>query len=142
MSPIPKVYDALILGAGPAGLSSALGLARIRRTALVLSNSVYRNDGIQEMHTVLGHDKRHPAEFRKLGREQIEAYGDGGIEFDEGEAIRVGRVDPAQQGEDARFEVEAKDGRVWRGRTMVLALGSKDIFPEIEGYKENWPNNM
>lgn len=134
-----KIYDALILGAGPAGLSAALGLARIKRTALVLSNQCFRNNGIKAMHTVLGFDGAHPADFRSIGREQIEKYGDG-IEFTEGEAINVRRayLEDQYQG----FEMEEKGGKVWRGRKMVLAMGARDVFPDIEGYAENWPDNM
>ena len=135
----PKTYDALILGAGPAGLSAALGLARVKRTALVLSSNTFRNDGVQEVHTVLGHDKRHPAEIRQLGRQQIEAYGPE-IEFADGEAVHVRRRE-LEQGYQG-FEVEAKSGEAWKGRKMVLALGSKDVFPAIEGYADNWPDNM
>ena len=135
-----KIYDALILGGGPAGLSAALGLSRVKRTALVLAQSSFRNDGIKEMHTVLGHDKRHPAEFRKMGRQNIEAYGDGRIEFEDGEAVRVSKVvlESGYQG----FEVEARDRRIWQGRKIILAMGSRDILPSIEGYDDNWPDNM
>ena len=135
----PRIYDALVLGGGPAGLGAALSLARVKRTALVLSSNKFRNDGIKEMHSVLGHDKRHPTDFRKLARQQIEAYGPE-IEFADGEAVRVWRqeLEEGSQG----FAVEARDKRTWRGRKMVLALGSKDVFPDIEGYAENWPDNM
>jgi hypothetical protein len=37
-----EIYDALILGAGP---SAALGLARVHRSALVLSHNSFRNNG-------------------------------------------------------------------------------------------------
>ena len=134
-----KVYDALILGAGPAGLSTALGLARIKRTALVLSHQNFRNDGIKAMHTVLSFDGAHPVEFRRIGREQIEKYGDG-IEFAEGEAIKVRKADFEDKYQG--FEVEEKGGKVWKGRKMVLAMGARDHFPDIEGYAENWPDNM
>ena len=134
-----KIYDALILGAGPAGLSSALGLARVKRTALVLSHEIFRNDGIKAMHTVLGFDGAHPADFRRIGREQIEKY-QGGIEFAQGQAIEVRNADfeDVHQG----FEIEEKNGQVWRGRKIVLAMGARDVFPDIEGYADNWPDNM
>lgn len=134
-----KIYDALILGAGPAGLSAALGLARVKRTALVLSHHSFRNDGIKAMHTVLGFDGAHPADFRRIGIEQIKKYGDG-IQFAHGEAIRVGRAsfDNGYQG----FEIEVMGSELWRGRKIVLAMGTKDVFPNIEGYAENWPDNM
>ena len=134
-----KIYDALILGAGPAGLSVALGLARVKRTALVLSHQKFRNDGIKAMHTVLGFDGAHPAEYRRIGREQIEKYGDG-VDFAEGEAIKVRKA--SFEDDDQGFEIEEKGGEVRRGRKMVLAMGAKDAFPDIEGYAENWPDNM
>ena len=134
-----KIYDALILGAGPAGLSAALGLARVKRTALVLSHQKFRNDGIKAMHTVLGFDGAHPADFRRIAKEQIQKYGYG-IHFAEGEAVEVRKAsfEDGYQG----FEIEARGGEVWRGRKMVLAMGARDVFPDIEGYAENWPNNM
>lgn len=135
-----KVYDALIIGAGPAGLSAALALSRVKRTALVLAQTKFRNDGIQEMHSVLGHDKRHPAEFRKMGRQNVERYGDGRIEFVEGEAVRIAATEISQGHQG--FELESRDRGKWHGRKLILAVGSRDIFPDIEGYKENWPDNM
>ena len=38
----------------------------------------------------------------------------------------------------------AEDGQrqKWHGRTIVVATGNKDIFLELPGYAENWPNNM
>ena len=134
-----KTFDALILGAGPAGLSAALGLARVKRTALVLSHKQFRNDGIKAMHTVLGFDGAHPEDFRRIGTEQIKKYGQG-IQFAQGEVIKVRKAvfEDHCQG----FEVENKSGEVWRGRKMVLAMGARDAFPDIEGYAENWPDNM
>lgn len=134
-----KLYDALILGAGPAGLSAALGLARVHRSALVLSHNSFRNNGVTAIHAVPSRDGTHPAEFRRITREQIESYGDG-IQFVEGEAVRLGKtsLEDGYRG----FEAEDRQGRVWRGRKMVLAMGSRDVFPRIEGYAENWPENM
>jgi len=38
----------------------------------------------------------------------------------------------------------AKDGtgKKWQGRTVLLAMGVKDVFPNIEGYCSNWALNM
>ncbi|KAL2046710.1 hypothetical protein ABVK25_011624 [Lepraria finkii] len=133
-----QIYDALILGAGPAGLSTALGLARVKRTALVLSNSTFRNQGIEAIHGVLGYDGAHPENYRRTAREQIEKYG-AGIQFADGEAVRVGKIKlEGAQG----FEVQLRAGKVFKGRKIVLAMGSKDVFPGIEGYAENWPDNI
>ena len=132
-----KLYDALILGAGPAGLSVALALARVKRTALVLSHNSFRNS--ETIHNVLGADGEHPTAFRSKGRDQIKNYGNG-VEFAKGEAIKL-RMVGLQDGYQA-FEMEERGGKVWRGRKMVLATGARDVFPDIEGYAENWPDNM
>lgn len=52
------LYNARILGAGPAGLSSALALSRVTGA-----------------HTILTQDDVHPAEIRQLGRRDVEKYG-------------------------------------------------------------------
>lgn len=136
---ITKVYDAIILGAGPAGLSTALALARVRRSALILSHNVFRNDGVTAMHNVLSRDGSHPEDFRRIAWEQIESYGPG-IEFTKGDVIRLTKatLDSGYQG----FEVEDASARKWQSKKLVLAMGSEDIFPDIEGYAENWPENM
>lgn len=80
-----------------------------------------------------------PEEFRRISREQIQAYGDG-IEFVDGEAVRLAKkVFPnGYHG----FEIEDEGGTVWIGRKLVLAMGSRDVFPNINGYAENWGQNM
>jgi gliotoxin/aspirochlorine biosynthesis thioredoxin reductase len=134
-----EIYDALILGAGPGGLASALALARVHRTAAVFSTEQFRNDGITAMHTVPSRDHFHPAEFRAISKSQIlERY--SGIEFHDTEIVKASKTVTAA-GYDG-FQVVDHKGREWTGRKLVLATGSKDIFPPVEGYAENWPHNM
>lgn len=47
---IPIIYDALIVGGGPAGLSAALALARVCRSFIVFDSRQYCNHGVKEMH--------------------------------------------------------------------------------------------
>jgi heterodisulfide reductase subunit A-like polyferredoxin len=49
-------YDAIIVGGGPAGLSAASGLARVRRNVLLVDSGEYRNAPTRHMHDVIGFD--------------------------------------------------------------------------------------
>lgn len=51
-------YDAIIVGGGPAGLSAASGLARVRRNVLLIDSGDYRNAPTRHMHDVIGFDGR------------------------------------------------------------------------------------
>ncbi|KAJ2979729.1 hypothetical protein NQ176_g3073 [Zarea fungicola] len=68
-----QVYDVLILGGGPAGLSMATTLARQAYTALILDSNVYRNARATHMHNVPGFDHVPPADFRAKVRSDLMA---------------------------------------------------------------------
>lgn len=126
------LYDAIILGAGPAGLSAALALCRVRRTAVVFSTPDFRNKQAYRAHTILSRDHTPPAEIRAAGRSDIDKYGT--TKFVE-RAITTARKLESEN----LFEVKDQDGETWRGRKIVLAMGSRDILPtDIEGYAEGW----
>lgn len=141
-----KLYDALIVGGGPAGLAAALGLGRLRRSAIVFDSGAYRNAGITAMHTVPSRDGAHPDDFRAVARAQIEGkYTSVEFAAPGREIVRAARCEVGAGGEDggySGFEVADRDGGVWRGRKLVLATGSKDVLPSIDGYTENWPHHM
>ena len=47
-----KLFDALIVGAGPAGRAAALALGPLYLTAIVLNSGHFRNANVTAMHTV------------------------------------------------------------------------------------------
>lgn len=134
------IFDALIVGGGPAGLSAALGLARVLRTALVFDSGKYRNEGVTAMHNVLSRDGTPPAEFRQIARSQIEDKYPN-IHFSNAQVQHASQVDIG----DGYMGYQLTDihDNIYQGRKLILALGSEDVLPtNIEGYKENWPSHM
>jgi thioredoxin reductase len=136
----PQIFDALIIGAGPAGLNAALAFARTRTTALVFDSGEYRNEGIKHMHTVASQDHQDPYAFRKTARSQIESRYDT-VWFQHSTITHAAKkaLGSAQY---SGFEVTDSSGVTYHGRKLILATGSKDIMPDIVGYVENWPSHI
>ncbi|KAK0638013.1 Thioredoxin reductase tcpT [Lasiodiplodia hormozganensis] len=133
------LYDALIVGGGPAGLAAALALGRVCRTALVFDTGVYRNAGVTAMHTVLSRDGMDPTEFRAVARRQIERYPT--VSFHAAHVTHAAHIDlePGRKG----FQLTDDAGAVFRGRKLVLATGTEDVLPDdIDGYRQNWPDHI
>ncbi|KAF2832913.1 FAD/NAD(P)-binding domain-containing protein [Ophiobolus disseminans] len=136
----PQIVDAIIIGAGPAGLNAALAFARTRSTALVFDSKEYRNEGIKHMHTVASRDHQDPKFFRSTAREQIESRYDT-IWFQHANIIHAAKKAIGKEQYDG-FEVKDSEGKAYEGRKLILATGSKDILLDIPGYKENWPEHI
>lgn len=139
-TPPSEIVDALIVGGGPAGLSAALALGRVKRSAVVFDSGAYRNEGVQAMHTVLSRDGANPQDFRSTARAQMSKY--DSIRILDATVAQVARTKLGPDQYDG-FSATLEDGSVLYGRKIVLATGSQDILPtEFPGYKENWPAHI
>jgi thioredoxin reductase len=118
------MYDTVIVGGGPAGLSGALVLARARRRVLLFDNGEPRNRWSQGMHGFLSRDGIRPAEFLEIGRQEVRHYG-GEIR-----SGLVGEITIVESGFHLRIEEEEE--RI-DARTVLLATGVVDRIPKIPG---------
>lgn len=135
------IYDALVIGSGPAGLSSALTLARICRSSIIFDTGEFRNQGAKEMHTFLSRDGIPPEKFRSIARQQIEDKYSDQVTFVPAKIVAVSNTEvaPGYKG----FQAVDSLNNTYLGRKLVLATGVEDVLPtDIEGYKENWPQHM
>lgn len=123
------MYDAIVVGGGPAGLSAATWLSRYRRTVLVLDGGEHRNRWVEEAHGYLGTDPLHPDEFLESARRQLDGY----VETE----LRAAKAVAARRNDGGTFAVEA-DGDTLLARTVVLAVGVEDDFPEVENFFEHY----
>lgn len=121
------LLDAAIIGAGPAGLTGAIYLARFQRRLLVVDSDESRLDWIPRTHNHPGFPDgvEGPVLHARI-REQAERYG---------AQIRPGRVERLSGG-DGDFRVEMEDGAALTARKLLLATGVIDNEPAIEGFRE------
>ena len=120
-------YDVVIVGAGPAGLSAALILGRCRRSVLVCDAGKPRNWASQALHGYLTRDGIHPAEFRAIGRRELQRY-------DTVEVRDIGAMHAECR--DGRFHVTLADRTRVSARKLLIATGVLDNVPEIPGMSE------
>jgi thioredoxin reductase len=117
--------DAVIVGAGPAGLSAALILGRCRRRVLVCDTGHGRNAASHALHGFLTRDGIEPAELRRVGREQLSRYTTV-------EVRDIAVIDA--KCEPHGFAVTLADGTELSCRKLLLATGVSDELPPIEGF--------
>ena len=121
------MYDVIVIGAGPAGLSAALMLGRCRRRVLVCDTGKPRNAASRAMHGFLSRDGIAPADFLKIAREQMQRY----------DTVELRDVEvTAAECRESRFHVTLADGTVHQSRKLLVATGVVDNLPDIPGFRE------
>jgi thioredoxin reductase len=120
------VFDVVVIGGGPAGLSAALLLGRCRRKVLVCDAGRPRNARATELHGYLTRDGAPPMELLRLGRAELEPYG---VEIRAIEVTGVAR-------RKGHFEVALADRSSVAGRMVLVASGVRDSLPPVPGLDE------
>ncbi|SEG82169.1 Thioredoxin reductase [Nonomuraea solani] len=127
------MYEVIVVGGGPAGLSAALVLGRQRRRVLVVDAGRPRNAPAAEMHMFLGRDGGSPAKLLADGRTEVSAYPT--VE------LRQGRVSSAE-GRSGGFMLTLEDGERAEASRLVLASGLTDEPAAIPGLAERWGKSV
>lgn len=116
--------DVVIIGGGPAGLNAALVLGRARKSVAVIDEGHPRNGVTRETHGFLTRDGISPSEFRKIAKDQINAY--PSVYFAADTAVSI-------TGSDGQFQTTTKQGTVYRSKKLLFAVGMKDLPLDIRG---------
>jgi thioredoxin reductase len=117
-------YDVAIVGGGPAGLSAAVWLARYLHKVVVVDSGDPRNWETRGINSYLGHHGIRPPELRALGREEGAKFGVDYVS---------GIVDEAINETGELFAIGLREGTVIEAQRILLAIGIKDVWPDIPG---------
>ncbi|RNE59316.1 NAD(P)/FAD-dependent oxidoreductase [Cryobacterium tepidiphilum] len=134
--------DALVIGAGPAGLAASLSLVRARRSVLLVDSNRPRNSATLHAHGFITRDGISPLELRRLGRAEFESY--PGAAFHSG---LVRSVLPADEAGDARFTVTTKGmrgepNREVTAQAVLIATGLVETLPALPSIRAWYGTNL
>jgi thioredoxin reductase (NADPH) len=126
MPPEAETLDCLVVGAGPAGLTAAIYLARFRRRTLVVDSGTPRAAWIPASHNIpfFAEGIAGP-EILRRDRETAARYG---VTVEPGTVATLARDD---QGFSAATRSPEGGSRTLRARRVLLATGAVDVEPDL-----------
>ena len=119
------MYDVIIVGAGPAGISAGLYAKRANKTVLVLYNGESNLEKAHLIDNYYGFEKG--ISGQDLYQTGIEQAKNLGIDVKKEEVLYI------QKEEDFKIKTEKQE---YEGKTLILATGNKKLKPNIKGILE------
>ncbi len=115
-----KIYDCIIIGAGPGGLQAAIYLGRYNRDVLLIDRGGGRTYHARQIENYLSHKSISGKEIVKVGMEQAENFS---VRIEKSRVTRVLKKD--------YFEVYAGDNK-FLSKFVIVSSGVYDNLPPIE----------
>ncbi|WP_158863567.1 NAD(P)/FAD-dependent oxidoreductase [Leifsonia sp. AG29] len=131
-------FEVIVIGGGPAGLSTALNLARARRRVLVVDANRPRHAATLIARGFLTRDGIAPLELRRMGREEVAAYENAEVVFAQASAVAV---------EADGFRVRARGVRGGAdvdalAQAVVVATGVTETMPAIPSLRAYYGTHL
>lgn len=125
-----NLYDVVIIGAGPAGITAAIYAVRKNLSTLLVSKDLGGQAAISgDIENYLGYSLIQGPELAQKFRQHLSEFKDG-LTFLEGvELVNLKKV-------DGTFEVDTADGKTYQGKAVIIATGREPKLLGVPGEKE------
>ncbi len=120
------MYDVIIIGAGPAGISTGLYTRRANLKTLIIYNEESSLEKAEKIENYYGFENG--ISGKNLYESGIQQAKNTGIDLKKEEVIKIEIIQD-------RFQITTNMGK-YAAKTLVLATGSKKKKPDIKGIKE------
>ena len=118
------MYDVIIIGSGPAGISAAIYLKRAKKNILIVSNGKSALQKAHKIENYYGIESISGEELHKVGIKQVERLG---VSIEKDEVINIS-VD--------RHFIVTTVNREFEAKKVIIATGTNRMAPNIKGIKE------
>lgn len=122
-----SMFDVIIVGGGPGGMSAAMVLGRALRTVLLIDEGEPRHAVTKASHGYLTRDGIEPDTFRAIAQQELQQYPT---------IQRLGDTVRAVGWEKSYFSIVTASGARWWSRRVIIATGMKETLPSIKGLKD------
>ncbi len=127
----PEIFDVIIIGGGPSGLSAAIYTVRKNLTVLIITKNVGGEAVLSNsIENYLGFTLITGADLAGKFREDVTRFEGKGLWLKEGvQALELSGTFP-------NFQVKASDGNIYKSKTVIIASGRNPRMLGIPGEKE------
>ena len=118
------MYDVIVIGSGPAGISASIYLKRGKKEALIISHEKSALEKAHKIENYYGIESISGEELHKVGIKQVERLG---VPIEKDEVINISF--------DRHFIVTTVN-REFEAKKVIIATGTNRMAPNIKGIKE------
>lgn len=135
------IFDCVIVGGGPAGLSAALLLGRAKRQVVMIDHNKPRNAVTRSSHGFITRDGISPQQFRVLAQQDLAQY--PGIQTIQQKVAHIEQVEAGLFKVTTEGVAEGKtEYQSYLCRKIILATGLKESLPAIAGIEAYYGQSL